>query len=438
MKELPQDSVLKRIFQNSGKLLTATVLAGLGGLASLALTGRALGAEKLGVLALIQAYIFLIDRLLNFQSWQAVIKYGAQANRENDKNNFKSLIKFTLALDFSTAIAGTIAAAGLVYLVAMFRDWPSEVVYITIIYSVTILFNVRGTPTGILRLFNKFGLIGLATVAGSVFKLFFVVIAFFVTDKLWVFAAIWMGSHIFESLLVFVSGWRQLARQGYSRILKTDTRGITKRHSGIWKFVLSTNLEQSIQLASVEADVLVVGAILGTATTGIYKIARQFAWILASFIGPISQAVYPELAHLAAGKHFSDLKRIMAKTSLIVGTMSLAIWVAFVFFGKWFLAITAGAEYIQAYSVMIILMFTFVIRGFASCLQLGLLALGRAGKVLQVQIISFVIFLPILYILLVSIGLVGAAISQIIYFVVYSLLMLLFFSNKFQAALWNK
>jgi O-antigen/teichoic acid export membrane protein len=76
---------------------------------------------------------------------------------------------------------------------------------------------------------------------------------------------------------------------------------------------------------------------------------------------------------------------------------------------------------------MIIFMFALVIWGFAFCLPAGLLAIGRAGKILLVEIISFAVFLPALYLLLTTIGLVGAAAAQVIYFAVYSLLMLLFF-----------
>jgi O-antigen/teichoic acid export membrane protein len=53
--------------------------------------------------------------------------------------------------------------------------------------------------------------------------------------------------------------------------------------------------------------------------------------------------------------------------------------------------------------------------------------MGKAGKNLLAQSISFVIFLPILYLLLIGIGIAGAAVAQVIYFAVYSLLVLLFF-----------
>jgi O-antigen/teichoic acid export membrane protein len=180
-------------------------------------------------------------------------------------------------------------------------------------------------------------------------------------------------------------------------------------------------------LASREFDVLITGAILGAAATGLYKIARQFAWVLVHLIEPISQVIYPELARLAAKKRFSDMKHAITRTAAITGGVSVLVWLGSVLFGKWILGIAAGAEYRQAWGVMIIFMFALVIWGFAFCLPAGLLAIGRAGKILLVEIISFAVFLPALYLLLTTIGLVGAAAAQVIYFAVYSLLMLLFF-----------
>src|SRR4030042_757575 len=110
LKKLFNDVILKRMLKNASVLFSGTTTAGLMGLISLSLAARALGAEKLGIFALIQSYIFIIDRLMNFQCWQAVIKFGADFLKQNKKENFKSLIKFCTILDAATAAIGTIIA----------------------------------------------------------------------------------------------------------------------------------------------------------------------------------------------------------------------------------------------------------------------------------------------------------------------------------------
>jgi O-antigen/teichoic acid export membrane protein len=76
---------------------------------------------------------------------------------------------------------------------------------------------------------------------------------------------------------------------------------------------------------------------------------------------------------------------------------------------------------------MVIFMLAYVIWGFVFSLLAALLAFGKAGEVLLTQIIALVVFLPVLYLLLNSTGLIGAAVAQVIYFAVYAIFIVLFF-----------
>ena len=71
------DGVFRRIFKNAGLLLTGRATNGLLGLATLSLSARGLGLEQFGVFVLLQTYVQVIMALATFQSWQAVIRYGA-------------------------------------------------------------------------------------------------------------------------------------------------------------------------------------------------------------------------------------------------------------------------------------------------------------------------------------------------------------------------
>jgi O-antigen/teichoic acid export membrane protein len=426
LKTVFNDVVLKRMFKNASVLLSGGTLAGLMGLISLSLAARTLGAEKLGVFALIQSYTIIIDRLMNFQCWQAVIKFGADFLKQDRKEDFKSLVKFCTILDAATAAGGTFIAAAIVYIIGQWKGWQQQTIYAAIAYSFWILFNLKGTATGLLRLFNRFKLITAANIIAAFLKLILAAIAYIFSGSLLIFVIIWVFAGIAESAFLLLSGWKEVYAKTGDNFLKAKL-SIAAKDKNIWKFVLSTNLNQSVRLASREFDVLITGAVLGTALTGIYKIARQFAGVLANLIEPVYQAIYPELAHLAAEKRFSDLKHTVARTAVISGIASLLIWLVFAVTGKWILGIAAGKQFIQAWNVTTIFMLAFVIWGFAFCLPAGLLAIGRAGKILLVQTIALAVFLPAIYLLLVNIGLVGAAAAQVIYFAVYSLLMLLFF-----------
>lgn len=426
LKTVFNDIILKRMFKNASVLFSGQSIAGLMGLISLSLAARTLGVEKLGIFALIQSYILIIDRLMNFQCWQAVIKFGADFLKQDRKEDFKSLAKLCTILDAATAAIGTFIAIASIYMLGRWKGWEQETIYAAIIFSFWILFDLRGTATGLLRLFNKFKFISATTITFAFLKMVFAAIAYKFSGGLLTFVIIWAVAGIVESAFLLFAGWREVYKETGDNFLKAKLSPIAK-DKNIWKFVLSTNLNQSVRLASREIDVLIVGAVLGAAATGVYKIARQFAWVLVQLIEPISQVIYPELAHLAAEKRFSDMKHIIIRTTVITGSISMFVWFGSILFGKWILNIAAGEEFRGAWSVMIIFMFALVIWGFAFCLPAGLLAIGRAGKILLVEIIGFVVFLPALYLLLVNIGIAGAAVAQITYFAGYSLFMLLFF-----------
>ena len=58
----------KRLFKNTGVLISGDTVSAVLGVLTFAITARALGTEKLGMLVLIDAYVRIVDKLVNFQS----------------------------------------------------------------------------------------------------------------------------------------------------------------------------------------------------------------------------------------------------------------------------------------------------------------------------------------------------------------------------------
>ena len=429
LKTLFNDIILKRMFKNASVLFGGKTIAGLMGLVSISLAARKLGPAGLGVFALIQSFIIIIDRLINFQSWQAIVKFGADSLKQGKKDELNSLAKFCTLLDAATAFIGTLISIIIVCIIGKWKGWQQETIYAAVVFSFYILFDLQGTPIGLLRLFNKFKFISAAAIAGAFTKLILAVFAYIFFGSLAAFAIVWVAAWLVESAFLFFAAWRQINKETGGKFLKIKS-GDAAGNKKLWKFVLSTNLNLSVSLAAKEADILIVGAVLGATATGLYKIAKQFTAVLLNLIEPIQQAVYPELAHLAAEKRFPEMKRIVVRTAAITGGIVMAIWLAFIPAGRWILSIAAGKEYVQAWGVMIVFMFAFVICGFAFCLPAGLLAMGKAGENLLVQTTALAVFLPTLYLLLGGTGLIGAGIAQVVFFSVYGLLALFFFAKN--------
>lgn len=419
-----KDDLFRRLFKNAGILLSGNIGASLLGLISLALTARALGAESFGILVLISTYVLVIDRLINFQSWQAIIKYGAEALEQPGHDEFKSLLKFGFILDIGTAFAGTLIAASGAWFVGHWQGWNPDTVMMATLYSTTILFHIAGVPTAILRLLDRFKLFSLIAVAAATIKLAGVTLAFLTGAGLWAFVLSWAVTDILGKILLVVLSLRELRQRCYLDLRRASTRNMAVRFPGLWGFVITTNLNSSIRMTSREADVLVIGALLNPAAVGLYKIAKQIAGILGILNDPLYQSIYPEFAKLRAKKENYSLIKLATRSSAFAGAAAFLIWGVLAIIAEPFLYHVFGSEFIAAKSVMLWYVMAIVIAVIGFPLQPIMLAMGKPKTTLWVHIIATVIYFAILIPLLTHLGLDGAGIAYLAYYVVWSIIMI--------------
>ena len=152
------DGLLGRIFRNAGMLMSGRAASGAFGLITLGLMARGLGPEVFGIVVLVQTYAFVVTGLTTFQSWQALIKYGAEYVQRRDFRGFHALVRFTTLLDVLGVVAGTAVAVVAIPWVGPHLNWTADVMADAQLYCLVILFSVVATPTGILRLQNRFDL----------------------------------------------------------------------------------------------------------------------------------------------------------------------------------------------------------------------------------------------------------------------------------------
>ena len=131
------------------------------------LVARHLGLGGFGVIALLQSYTFTINWLVNFQTWQAIIRYGASLEGEQERPALRGLLRLSLLLDAGTALVG-----GLAGWIGQMWDWDSETIRLAQWYCVLVIIpDWTGTWTGILRLFDRFGVMSAQGLIASMVKL---------------------------------------------------------------------------------------------------------------------------------------------------------------------------------------------------------------------------------------------------------------------------
>jgi O-antigen/teichoic acid export membrane protein len=423
-----RDERLHKFLKNAGILFSGNVGASILGLLSLSITAHALGSQGLGMLVLITTYVLVVDKLINFQSWQALIKYGAEALEQGRPEDFKSLIKFGFLLDLSTALAGAIVAASAAQYISRWLSWDADAGFMAVVYSFTIAFHIAGTPTAILRLFDRFKLFALITVIGALIKVVGVLVAFLGGAGLWAFVLIWALADISRMVLLIAISVSVLRERRYFSLRKSSTRGISTRFPGIWGFVITTNLNASIRMASREADVLIIGALLNPTSVGLYKVAKQIASILGIVTDPLYQAIYPELARLRASNDIANLMKLSVRSGLVAGCVALLMWGSIAVVAEPLLFHLFGPEFVSARAVMLWYAMAIVVAVIGFPLQPLMLAFGRPKQSLWIHVFSTWVYLSLLFPMLQRVGLNGAGMAYLGYYVTWSTLMIVVIS----------
>ena len=152
-------SAWRNVLGNASVILSERIVFGVVNIAAAAVATRAVGFEAFGAVVLVHAYARLFGDMLRFQSWQAVLRYGAPALANGRTQDLRRLLGLTLRLDL-IALAGSITAAILFSgFVASIFSWPEETARWAPLYALAIAFMATDTPTGVLRLLDRFGIL---------------------------------------------------------------------------------------------------------------------------------------------------------------------------------------------------------------------------------------------------------------------------------------
>ncbi len=401
---------LRRVFQNAGLLLGSQGLAGVCGVAALALAARVLGSEQFGILILIHAYALVVATVVRFNGWYAVIRYGTMCLSEGRRSDLQGVIRFTSLLDAGGAAVGALGAVAAAPLLGPWLGWQ-DVIELGQLYSLTIIFNAVDTPMGILRLFDRFDLIAWLRLCSPACRCLGAIAAFALGGDLRVFLTIWFVAEVADAVLLWGFAVRELARRGYLAGMSFTVRGLSRPHPGIWRLLWSTNLNSTLGMVLGRMTTLVLGSALGPASAGFYSVATQFAAVFDRPVEMLRRTIYPELSRLSAVADVAAMRGLAVRSGLLVGTIMVPLVLVVATFAEWVLALVMGEGYIAAATVLSWLMVRQAILAFGFPLGLMLVSLGQATALLKVNLVTSMLYVALLMASLSLWGLDGAGIA---------------------------
>lgn len=421
MRHWLRDGPLRSVLRNAGYLGSTKIIGAVFGIVALSCAGRALGPELFGVLTLIHTYALGANALTNFQSWQVVIRYGSPALARGDEDTAGAAISLSLGLDLASGLVGMVAGMLLLPLIAGRFGLSGDWTWIAVAYCTIVPSMASATPTGVLRMLDRFDLIAMQQPATPIVRCALAVGALWAGLGLPGFVIAWYAADLVGDGMLWVLALRELSRRGMVRHVRPGLRAPASRLPGSWHFVWTTNLSTSLGAGWGPVGNLVIGAILGPAAAGVYKVASTLLDAAGKPADMLSKGFYPEIMRL--DPRSPDPWRLALRSGAISGAVGIALGLVVVLAAEPLIEGIFGHRYLPAAGLLSVMTLALAVSMATFPFQSLLYMAGRQTDALAAQAVATGIYLAALATLCLALGLTGAAMAYVAGNVAVSLLM---------------
>jgi O-antigen/teichoic acid export membrane protein len=282
------------IFKNFSILLIGNGIISLIGLINVFLSTKTIGLSGIGTIAIVQTYVLIITQLFNFQSFHSVIKYVVKNLEQKNIFKAKKYIKMGFVFDLYSALLAMSLGFLLLHIVSVFFDWNIEIKFYIKLYLLTMLFNIMGTPTALIRIFNRYEYITYTNVIIAISKLIIYTFGFLNNQPILFFLVTEGLLAILGNLIVFIFGLNILKNNKLSGFYKEKIRFPLE----FIKFNIYNNLATITELPVTQLTNFIINKYLGLEELGIFNILQKIGGVFLRLTNPIAQVIYPELSRL--------------------------------------------------------------------------------------------------------------------------------------------
>jgi O-antigen/teichoic acid export membrane protein len=408
-----RDGTLIRFARNAFHLASGNASAVGLGMITLAVSAQMLGPALLGILATIEGYGRMVDQIVRLETWQALIRYGADALERQDHNRFRSLVKLGVVMDLVGASLSAAVAFLAIPVAAHWLGWDSATSMMARVYCIAVLFGISSTPIGVLRLFNRFAAIAWLDPLIAAIRLGGVALIWAMDGSLWSFLLLGIVLQCSQRVILGWMAWRELKKQGYVGIFSAPISNAGTRFPNIWSFILAANGTLLIRKSTQEIDLLAVAAIAGPAGAGVYHLVRKFTMAAAKAGAMMQQIVYPELARLWARRDLAAFATTIRQVELLTIGFGLALVGIMALAGDQIIRLIGGSKFEDAAIPLIVQSFAALLFLSGSALRPGLASMGLQAKMMPTVIASAIAFYAVLFTTVPRFGVVGAGLAHI-------------------------
>jgi O-antigen/teichoic acid export membrane protein len=343
------DKHVGKILRTASVILTGNVASSAFGFLSFAVVARSLGADMLGYFALAQAYVLIVNDLLNVQTWESLIKFGANKGGAQDLSR---VVKTNVLIEICSALFAFTFAFTMIGVIGRLLGWDALLIDLARQYCFIIPVTLSTLTIGVPRLFDKFATVAKIQFASAVVKF---IIVLYVQHQ---------GGDVKQFLLAF------LAAEVLAAVsLIVYSLGLVRREKGLdWfrspfrltrdemRFLWWTNLRTVVRVPVRQLDVLIMNQFLTMNAVGVYKTYKEIVGVIGRVGDTLNQALYPE--KLIGRNKVGDSLTVTRKISTVLLSASIAALVGYLAVSHVMISRFFGEEYLAhmpAYYSLVVL-----------------------------------------------------------------------------------
>lgn len=273
----------------------------------------AIGNSGYGMITIANTYILIIDNIINFQSWQTVVKFGSEYLENNDYTSLEKLIKVCSIIDFLTAFLGAFFSLLFASFISNIMSWNREITSCIYILSIQIFFNFTGTSIGVIRLLDKFKYYSIFRIFAEVMRLLLVIVlcnalGLGLKGVAVAFTLSYIAAYILF-IFLFINVIRKNSKLSLYRIIKCNIKDNWKT---VINFTFWTNLSSSADIPVQQFDVMFL-SMISNEIVAVFKVYKQIGSVLNKLIVPIKQSVMPLYSEYIAKGKFNECYMYLLK-----------------------------------------------------------------------------------------------------------------------------
>lgn len=397
------------IVKNAFIMFSGQTIASVIGFLNTFLVLKAIGLEGNGIIAIAANYAGMFNGLFNFQSYNAMIKFGADALEKNDMPQFKKYLKQAVLQDVLTAILAFVVGYICIDYVSDFFNWDSQMASYIKLYLLIIPFNISGSINALIRLNNDFVVGAKIGIQMTLVKTMLLLIGIVAKCNFTYYIILEIIMSIISSSLYIKSAIKYLKLNNCTDFLKVKI-GFDKEFT---MFNIYNNIVSTLDMPTGQITTLIINKLLGVSEVGVYNVIAKFGTLVTQVTGPLTQSLFPELSKIVAKDDEKGAFIIVKKIFLYTmgGGVSVALFTIISY--KLWLGLFIPSTFENGALMSIYVMYITITSAVAG-IHLLFVCLNLVRYNVPIVIACNTVYLGLLYILAIKFRLFGIIIALIL------------------------